>query len=290
MNDIAPMNLNTILHSRTIGLGCLVFLSFMKFANSLSTLWYAPAPLSPSTMLRFQNHKRQYSNPFHVTSVDQRSFLNVRKGMKQSCSTSNNSITRRLGTTAASDSDPATDDSNPSDGNSSTLRDRLLKISNAASLLCVIDCTVLPIVTILLPLLGLGVAASYTTLNARLHYIGHQMALYFVLPVGGFAMIMNYLKHTKKRLLLLSSLGMSLVYLANAGRHSPILALFPPKIAHDLHCGTTLHRLVNIVGCVCLLSSNYVGGKISASRCGGVGHHLHKQSSCCDRNHDHGPS
>ena len=174
-------------------------------------------------------------------------------------------------------------ESNPSEEQSSSLRDRLLKISNAASLLCVIDCTLLPIVTILLPLLGLGVAASYATLNAKLHHIGHQMALYFVLPVGGFAMMMNYLKHAKKRLLLLSSLGMSLVYLANAGHNSPILALFPSQIAHDLHCGTILHRLVNILGCACLLSSNYLAKKISPAGCGGHHHdHSHEHKKCCE--------
>ena len=174
-------------------------------------------------------------------------------------------------------------ESNPSEEKSYSLRDRLLKISNAASLLCVIDCTVLPIVTILLPLLGLGVAASYATLNAKLHHIGHQMARYFVLPVGGFAMMMNYLKHAKKRLLFLSSLGMSLVYLANAGHNSPILALFPSQIAHDLHCGTILHRLVNILGCACLLSSNYLAKKISPAGCGGHGHdHSHEHKNCCE--------
>lgn len=188
--------------------------------------------------------------------------------------------------------DPADAESNSTEEKSVTLRDRLLKISNVASLLCVIDCTILPIVTILLPLLGLGVAASYATLNARLHHIGHQMALYFVLPVGGFAMVMNYLKHEKKRLVLLSSLGMSLVYLANAGHNNPILALFPPKIAHDIHCGTILHRLVNIFGCACLLSSNYLAKKMAPAACCGVDHHHHHHShdkkNGCEPHQDHG--
>jgi hypothetical protein len=184
--------------------------------------------------------------------------------------------------------DPAAAESNSSEKKSFTLRDRLLKISNVASLLCVIDCTILPIVTILLPLLGMGVAASYATLNARLHHIGHKMALYFVLPVGGFATVMNYLKHEKKRLVLLSSLGMSLVYLANAGHNSPILALFPPKIAHDIHCGTILHRFVNILGCACLLSSNYLAKKVaSAAGCCVEHHHSHDKKKSCEPHQDH---
>ena len=44
----------------------------------------------------------------------------------------------------------------PQEEDQITWKDRLLKMSNIASILCVIDCTVLPIVTVLLPLLGLA--------------------------------------------------------------------------------------------------------------------------------------
>jgi MerC mercury resistance protein len=51
-----------------------------------------------------------------------------------------------------------------------TWKDRLLKISNIASILCVIDCTVLPIVTIVMPLLGL---AAFTPAQMEwLHHFG----------------------------------------------------------------------------------------------------------------------
>ena len=56
-------------------------------------------------------------------------------------------------------------------------RERLLRVSRIGSILCVIDCTLLPIVTFLLPLLGV--------VNPHLewlHDLGHSMALYFVLP------------------------------------------------------------------------------------------------------------
>ena len=55
----------------------------------------------------------------------------------------------------------------------------LLKISNITSLLCVIDCTVLPLVTLFLPLIGLGVSPDQ---GKWLHELGHQVALCFVLP------------------------------------------------------------------------------------------------------------
>jgi len=61
-----------------------------------------------------------------------------------------------------------------------TVKKRLSKISNVASLLCVVDCTVLPFVTVLLPLLGI---ASYTPAqSAFLDSLGHSVALFFVLP------------------------------------------------------------------------------------------------------------
>lgn len=155
---------------------------------------------------------------------------------------------------------PDSDKNNSS--KSRNIRERMLKLSNVASLLCVMDCTVLPLVTVLLPLLGLGAATtSYAGLSNAMHDIGHQMALYFVLPVGGFAMIMNYLNHQRKLLLALSSLGMGMVYMANAGHHSPIFAFLPHKLAHEITCGTVLHRIVNIIGCGFLLWSNYLGKK-----------------------------
>lgn len=56
---------------------------------------------------------------------------------------------------------------------------RILEISNFASMLCVVDCTVLPIVTVLFPLIGLESSGSAM---GWLHSLGRNIALYFVLP------------------------------------------------------------------------------------------------------------
>lgn len=57
-------------------------------------------------------------------------------------------------------------------------KDRLLKMSNIASMLCVIDCTVLPIVTVVLPLLGL---AGFTAAQMEwLHHFGKRTCTCFV--------------------------------------------------------------------------------------------------------------
>ena len=139
------------------------------------------------------------------------------------------------------------------------IRERILEISNFASLLCVLDCTILPIITLALPLLGVGASDS----TAKwLHELGHSAAIFFVLPVGGLATVMNFLNHKKKELLSLALVGLTFVYAAN-GHGGPILSLLPHELAHSLHCGTMLHRVTNILGCACLLTSNYLGRQIA---------------------------
>jgi len=71
---------------------------------------------------------------------------------------------------------------------------------------------------------------------------------------------MNYLSHEKKSLLSLALVGLTCIYVAN-GHGGPLLSLLPSNLAHDLHCGTVLHRMTNIAGCACLLSSNILGKK-----------------------------
>jgi hypothetical protein len=61
----------------------------------------------------------------------------------------------------------------------SSWKHRLVQLSNLASILCVVDCTVLPLLTILLSLLGL---AEQPHRLQWLHELGHRVAIYFVLP------------------------------------------------------------------------------------------------------------
>mmetsp|Transcript_412 Transcript_412/g.705 ORF Transcript_412/g.705 Transcript_412/m.705 type:complete len:338 (-) Transcript_412:113-1126(-) len=136
-------------------------------------------------------------------------------------------------------------------------KERLMKISNIASVLCVIDCTALPIITLILPLLGLGASAAQTE---WLHELGHSVAMYFVLPVGGMAGTLNYLSHRKIWTSAPAALGLSMIYLANG--HGGILSLLPHELAHSLHCGSVLHRIVNIAGCALLLRSNYMSHRL----------------------------
>lgn len=145
----------------------------------------------------------------------------------------------------------------------------LTKFSNFASMLCVIDCTVLPAVTVLLPLIGLAASPAQ---SIWLHELGHKVALFFVLPVGSLASSLGYVSHRKKSYLMCAVFGLALIYASN-GHGGPILSLIPHELGHSIHAGV-LHRPSNILGCAFLLGSNYLSRKLS-------------HGDCCDHSHGH---
>lgn len=181
-----------------------------------------------------------------------------------------------------------------------TWKDRLLKVSNIASILCVIDCTVLPIVTIVMPLLGLAAFTPAqmewlhhfgkknktcwliliskelpTCANTTSFYyaLGHQVAMYFVIPVGGTAAALNYSSHKQWKVSLPALFGLLLIYAAN-GHGGPFLGLLPHELAHALHHGAIWHRATNVAGCAVLLTSNYKSHQAT-----------HAHGECCNHNH-----
>jgi hypothetical protein len=186
-------------------------------------------------------------------------------------------------------------DSNENNKLLSTL-DRVRKISNFASFLCVLDCTILPIITVALPLLGVLNLGS-NQLQA-IDQLGHSLALYFVLPVGGLTTVINYISHKKKWISSLAILGLTMVGLANSHidvHHWPSsLSLFGGTVSLNLNwiggvlhsiqgCGTSpWHRIVNVSGCAFLLSSNYLSQQQD-----GCAHGDHDADGDCGHNHDH---
>lgn len=148
-----------------------------------------------------------------------------------------------------------------------TMKEGLLKASNFASVLCVLDCTILPFVTVVLPLFGI-VAGSPAQME-WLHELGHQVALWFVLPVGGLATTLNYNNHRKRWIAALGGLGLTAVVGANLGCHAVhmpgALGHALHDLLHTLHHGI-LHRVTNLVGCGLLLTSNYLSHKQGGCR------------------------
>ena len=156
---------------------------------------------------------------------------------------------------------------------------KLRQVSNFASLLCVLDCTLLPIITVALPLVGiinLGAAQM-----EWLHHLGHSLALFFVLPVGGLTTIVNFLSHRKAWISSLASLGLFMVGMANSHIHDlPLLGHV--EWLHTIQHGP-MHRVVNIVGCAFLLGSNYLSQKQGCA-------HDHGPSSSHSHDHSHSHS
>ena len=155
-----------------------------------------------------------------------------------------------------------------------------------------------------------------------LEKLGHQLALYFVLPVGSTTTIINYLSHKKYSISTLAVLGLSMIGLANSHMHE--LPLFGhvewlhiiqscsgghghghDHHGHDHHhhdtnssssgiVGSAIsfmnwHRVVNVSGCAFLLISNYLSQKQ------GCAHHKHHHdhdghdgsSSSCSHSHSY---
>lgn len=180
-------------------------------------------------------------------------------------------------------------------------KERLIDISNIASFLCVLDCTLLPLVSIALPALswlagGLAIGTSSNSLLAGVSSIvdflptlGHGVALFFVIPVGLLTTMVNYLfGHKQLRFSAAALIGLILIYAANSSSGIGIASidsfLTSSGIASHSHgghihdaCGAIVgattgmlthscgegwaHRLTNTVGCAFLLGSNHYGKK-----------------------------
>mmetsp|Transcript_18864 Transcript_18864/g.33253 ORF Transcript_18864/g.33253 Transcript_18864/m.33253 type:complete len:279 (-) Transcript_18864:74-910(-) len=164
---------------------------------------------------------------------------------------------------------------------------RIRKVSNFASFLCVLDCTILPVITVALPLLGVfNLGASQLE---ALHQLGHSLALYFVLPVGSLTTVINYISHRKTSIAAMATVGLFLVGLANSHIHIFHGTMIGQALHMIQHCGPW-HRVVNISGCALLLGSNYLSQQ---QGCAHHDHHSHDgdchgtSSSPCSHNHSH---
>ncbi|KAL7466339.1 hypothetical protein ACHAXS_006655 [Conticribra weissflogii] len=180
-------------------------------------------------------------------------------------------------------------------------KDRLMDVSNIASFLCVLDCTLLPLVSVAIPalswmvgsitsLVGASLGTTTTTnsvllalssVMAAIPAIGHAIALYFVIPVGILTTVVNYVfGHKELRFSLPALLGIMLIYTANSngiGISSvdswlASVGIIAQTHAHHAHgvCSSVLghsctlgwtHRLTNTLGCAFLLGSNYLSRK-----------------------------
>lgn len=152
-------------------------------------------------------------------------------------------------TAVASNMDPSS-----SRQNSSIVLSAIQSTANWASFLCILDCTLLPLLSLALPLfewLHIGTATWQHTLCVW----SHGLALYFVLPVGCTTVSLNFVRgHGNWRVAGVGYIGLLLVGLANLD--------FVPFLSHG-----ALHRVTNLLGCGLLLTSNYLSQQLGCE-CG----------------------
>lgn len=169
----------------------------------------------------------------------------------------------------------------------------LQRYSTIASWLCLIDCTLLPLMTVIIPLLGLT-----TTLGPEriqwLHMVGDYTTLFFLLPVGGLSTALNFYTLSRNMgsntnrdrwrpwiIAAVGPLGWTMVAIANSYSVPGIGHL---QLFHVFHRGVW-HRVLNGLGCFCLLGSNQLSArqyKHATSRRGGVGEDgMTSDDSCC---------
>lgn len=160
------------------------------------------------------------------------------------------------------------DHTNPAKKNVATVVHRLNRISNIASILCAIDCTVFPLLLTVLPLIS---AVSTRGAIDWLHKVSHVCALRFVGPVGGLAVVANWVQHKRALVGLWGLSGIMLIVLANIHLpHTILRRSVPHSFSNFLHAR---HSIVNVLGCLLLLSSQ---------------RYAHSLNCCCDHSHGHG--
>ncbi|KAF8820968.1 hypothetical protein IE077_002610, partial [Cardiosporidium cionae] len=121
--------------------------------------------------------------------------------------------------------------------------------SSFASILCAIDCTVLPLFMGVISFMGFANPVTFATM----HSISCWAALYIMLPLGSLASFANFLQHRNKLLLCWGVFGLFCIFLA----HSHLSAM-PDNVSHWLH---QYHGWISLTGVANLLASNYLSHK-----------------------------
>ncbi|GMH69872.1 hypothetical protein TrRE_jg11372, partial [Triparma retinervis] len=159
--------------------------------------------------------------------------------------------------------------------------------ASAASLLCILDCTILPLLSLLLPFLTF-LPITATLSPSFLHTLSYKASIYFVLPIGSLSACLNLLTSNKSSTPLSKYLpfsialtGLLLIFATNSSLSSlPLLGpLIPPSLSHSLSCTgdakgvqdtLSAHTIANLAGAGMLIGGNRAGHK-----------NTHKEGDCC---------
>ncbi|CEM12007.1 unnamed protein product [Vitrella brassicaformis CCMP3155] len=189
------------------------------------------------------------------------------------------------------------------------------------SVLCAIECVLLPPLLAIAPLLG--VVGEHT--NDQIHSAVDVAVFWVLLPIGGLSVLMNYTRHRILRLFALGAFGVALLYFSHIPAHThdhhhlrqgqgaaasdvTLLTAEGPRTADAsatsapasalavlwgwmvyLEQLDIIHTVVGLLGSACLLSSNYFSHKAIHAMGLSCGHgHGHGAHGHCHGAHAHG--
>ncbi|CEM32767.1 unnamed protein product [Vitrella brassicaformis CCMP3155] len=145
----------------------------------------------------------------------------------------------------------------------------LSEFATLASILCALDCTVLPAFMATVPILGLASPDKF----AALHALSHKLALYVMVPIGAMAVGSNYAQHKRFPLALWGVLGVAAIFAAHVDVASVLVGV-PASIALWIH---SKHQLISVFGAANLIASNYYSHQLT--------HDHDEHGHCCDHKH-----
>lgn len=123
----------------------------------------------------------------------------------------------------------------------------LSRVADVATIICIIDCTVFPLLLMILSVLDIANLHSLEFVHGWSHWI----TMFIVLPIGTIAVVANYLRLRVGKLLLWGAFGLTLIFVShhNESKHS------------------WMNALVSLFGGINLIASNVVSRRKLACQC-----------------------
>ena len=130
------------------------------------------------------------------------------------------------------------------------LKSALEILSVVGPIICLIDCIVIPVVLMVLPVVGV---------KQIFHGISDQILLLLVLSICTPTITIGFVGHRKISVLFFMAIGFGLMFLANFGGHT---------------IDEGLHLLITTMGSAFLIKANWDNRKFSKGKCCDQHHHL----------------
>lgn len=132
---------------------------------------------------------------------------------------------------------------------SSRVKAALEILSVLGPIICLIDCVVIPVALMVLPVVGI---------KQVFHGVSDQILLLIVLAICAPTITMGFLKHKQFRVMLFMAAGFGLMFFASFGGHL---------------IDESVHALITVFGSAFLIKANWDNRQFSKDKC--CDHHHH---------------